>query len=113
MFNAGEARRLPHPARVIGDPLERNLLGLTHVTEQADDRALVLDLGLVDYAADGKGIEHLPHRLRMALRQDLDDRVLDGLDRRLGPAIPFYVASYIKWRLGLGRCGLAGKRLDG
>jgi len=100
-----ERRRFPHPPRVIGDPLERDLPGLAHLGEQADHRALIFDLGLVDHALDGERVEHLADGLGVALLQDVDDGGLDRGDLGFGAARPlgrFYVACYIK------RVGAAG-----
>src|SRR5262249_7175823 len=98
LFEPDEAGGFAHPSGVIGNPLERNVACLTHFGEEAHDGALVFDLGLGDGTTNGEGVEHLPHRLWMALFEDVLDRSWEGGDGGLGAARPlrFYVLRYIK-----------------
>ena len=89
--------RLALPARVVGDRGERDPALAPQIDELALDLG-VAGLRLLDEAAHGGLIEHLPHGAWLRDADDLDQRLGPRLHLGLGGASAFYVASHINRR---------------
>ena len=76
--------------RVLSAIHSNGISPASRISEEPDDGSLILDLGLLDHASDSQRVEDLPHRLRMVLGQDRDDRIADCRDVGLGAPDPFY-----------------------
>src|SRR5262249_8929887 len=80
----------------VYDPGPRELAIESHLTEEADDRALVFVLCLLDHAAGDQLVEHLPDRLWTIGLEDRLDRLPDRPNFSPGSTFALYRACSIK-----------------
>ena len=78
LLDAAEGARLALPPGVVGEPVVGQIAGPAHQHEVGLHLG-VAGLGLLDDAADGGLVEHLPDRHRL--------HRLDDLERALAPAV--------------------------
>ena len=94
VLDAVERARLALPAGVVGEPVVGQFASPAH-DRQIGLHLGVTALGLLDEAAHGGLVEHLPDGHRPAVVDDGEQRLAAFLDLGLGGADALYVASLI------------------
>ena len=82
--DAAEGGGLALPAGVVGEPVVGQLAGAAHA-RQVGLHLVVAGLGLLDDAGDGRLVEHLPHRHRPHVGDDLEETVRRARPRPWSP----------------------------